>query len=482
LGKVAACLFCLSYSIYWGIQKAVEFDFHEIAFAVPLTALAIYSIDEQRWRLYFFCLVFLLLTKENLALLVFFFGIYLLVTRRFKPGLISMGAGALWFLAVTKLFIPYFLHPLIKQNSPPGIYYHHWSYRQFGSGPLSALLKMLSEPLLVIRTLFTPPAKLQTYWYIFHPFLFLSFFSPLFILAIPLFAERFLSEKVNFWTPDFHYTAVLVPVLVMSSADGLARITGQLKVKSRYPIIALSCLVLLLNVRLLPEFPLWQLKSAGHWKLSNSDRVGRKALGLIPPDASVAAQGPITPHLSHRQMIYVLHPTANFPDPDFIIASEKINPYPMTTVEDLRMYLAARQVRGYRKIFDEDGWIVLQRGAGPAAKPVALSDAAFIEQSVADSMKAGEVYRVHVTMKNTGLKRWTTQELYRLAYLSGNRDWGLERVELPSTVEPGSIIKFDFKITAPAEPGRYSFHWGMVQDGVAAFGERAPQVWVTVTR
>jgi uncharacterized membrane protein len=478
LGKVAAYLFALSYSLFWGIQRVVEFDFHEIAFAVPLVALAIYFIDEERWMAYFVCLVLLLLTKENLSAMTFFFGVYLLAIRQYKRGLISMGASVAWFFAVTKVFIPYFNGSVRPRWSDIGRYYRYWSFNQLGPDPLSALVAVIKNPLLLIRTLFSPGVKLQTYWYIFHPFLFLAFFSPLFILAIPLIAERFLSEMPHFWTTEHHYTAVIAPVLVMASVDSLARITRRIKkVKSSYLIIPVACLVLALNLRLLPQFPLWNLTSAQYWRLSPSDAVGRKAISLIPPTASVIAQGPITPHLSHRRVLFLLDPLLNTPDADFIIACERISPFPALGYPEVRDYLDSQQARGYRKIFEEDGWIVLKAESPPRL----YRDAAFVEQSVPDEMTAGQTYDVHVTMKNTGLNTWTAGEHYRLAFYGGTLLWGIQRVELSSTVETDAPVKFDFRVTAPTEPGTYSFRWIMIQDGVMEFGAPSSEILVKVT-
>src|SRR6185436_13639913 len=253
LGPVAGYLIAISYSIFWGIQKAAEFDFHEIAFAVPLIALAIYLIDEKRWTAYFVCLGLLLLTKENLSVTVVFFGVYLLVIRQVKQGLISMAAGVVWFFAVFKVFIPFFEPEKITARvNPINSYNRNWSYNQFGSSPFSALKTIVTRPLFLIETLFSPAAKLQTYWYTFHPFLFLAFLSPIFILAIPLIAERFLSQGPQFWGMNYHYSAVITPVVVMASVDGLARITRRLKQENRrYVSIGLCGLVLAINLFLL---------------------------------------------------------------------------------------------------------------------------------------------------------------------------------------------------------------------------------------
>ncbi len=481
LGPTAAYLFSASYALFWGVQKAVEFDFHEISFAVPLLALAIYFMDDKRWRPYFVCLALLLLTKESLSVTVFFFGVYLVLTRQFKQGLISMCAGLVWFLAATKIFIPYLLDPGTTRADRPG-YYRYWSYHQFGPGPLSALVTIIKRPLLLIQTLLSPAEKLRTYWLLFHPFLFLALLSPLFVLLAPLLAERFLSQNPHFWTADFHYSATIAPVLVMASADGLARLAGLVKgAARRYVIILAACAVLALNLRLVPQFPLWNLTRAVYWRLTESDLTGRRALALIPPGASVLTQGPVTPHLSHRRQLYTLGLAEAMPDADFIVVSESLSPFPFPSHEDSKRFLDFRQSRGYRKIFDEGGWVVLKNDWLTREPERSYYGAAFVEQYVPSSMTAGQSYEVSVTMKNTGINRWTAERSFRLAYLDGTRDWGLERVELPSAIEPDGLAKFSFTVTAPATPGAYTFHWGMVQDGLFPFGENAPQVWVEVT-
>jgi uncharacterized membrane protein len=482
LGKWPAYLFVLSYSIFWGIQKAVEFDFHEIAFAVPLIALAIYFIDERKWRAYFVCIFLLLMTKENMGALVLFFGLYLVALKQYRRGLISAGAGLVWFFVATKVLIPLLIEPLTTLIDRPNNYYRYWSYNQFGATPFAALKTIITNPLLLVRTLFSPAAKLQTYWYTFHPFLFLPFFSPLFILAVPLLAERFLSEVESRWVIDFHYTATLAPVLVMASADGLFRITRLLKrERARYLILPMSCLVLALNLYLLPRFPLWRLTSSEFRHLNSSDLAGQTAVAQIPPEASVLAQGPITPHLSHRRMIFVLNPLVVLPDCDYIITSDRINPFPAPAYEDIKSYLDRQLTRGYSKVFEREGWVILKRVEPATTPPPAYNDAAFIEQRVPVEMRAGAQYDAHITMRNTGYNSWTSNHQYRLALLASAEDWGLLRVELPGTIKPDATVTFDFQVRAPQKPGTYAFHWGMIQDGVQTFGQTAPEVLINVT-
>src|SRR5581483_6322173 len=54
----------------WGIVKAVAFDFHEVAFAVPLIAFAVEALGERRGRAAVAWGLPLLLVKEDLGLTV----------------------------------------------------------------------------------------------------------------------------------------------------------------------------------------------------------------------------------------------------------------------------------------------------------------------------------------------------------------------------------------------------------------------------
>jgi hypothetical protein len=69
----------------------------------------------------------------------------------------------------------------------------------------------------------------------------------------------------------------------------------------------------------------------------------------------------------------------------------------------------------------------------PAASP---NDAAFVSQSVATSMIAGQTYSVSVTFLNTGTTTWSGGSGYKLASQNpfNNSTWGTTRVVLP----PGS--------------------------------------------
>jgi uncharacterized membrane protein len=369
LGNGAAWLFALSYSLFWGVQETVEFGFHEIAFAIPLIAFAIYYNDVQKPWGYFTCFFLMLLTKENMGAILAFFGIYLLLLRRYRDGVLSLTLGAITFPLVTKIVIPFF----------SGRAYDYWTYDELGPDLIGAMKTMIRKPWLVPQIMTSPATKLHTMWLIFSPFLLVSLFSPLMILFVPIFAERFLSSRLVFWEPIYHYNATVTPVVAMAAADGLWRITRLVKSdRARKLSIQLAALtILIINLCMLPRLPLWKLISPDYWQLSERDRDGQAAVAMIPTGASVAAQIPIAPHLTHRRRIYVIHPPGIEAVPtgiSYVIASSQLTAHPFGSYAEIEAFLVEQQEKGYVKIFDRNGWVVLKRAVVEPGKPLIVTE------------------------------------------------------------------------------------------------------------
>ncbi|PYS48832.1 MAG: hypothetical protein DMF68_11880 [Acidobacteria bacterium] len=353
LGKHAAWLLTISYSIFWAIQRTIDFDFHEIAFAIPLIAFAIYFIDVRKAKGYFTCFILLLLTKESMPALVAFFGIYLLLQKRYRDGIIALALGALTFPLIINVVIPFFSgHP-----------HRYWTYDTFGGTLSSAFKTMITRPGLTLRVLVTPAVKRRTIWLIFSPFLALPLLSPLIVLFVPIFAERFLSDRDIFWDPTFHYNATIAPLVAMAAADALSRLAKLVKgERARRAFILVPCLVILLiNLYMQPELPIWRLTAPSYWRLTDEDRDGYAAMSVIPKDATVSAQVAIATHLMHRRTCYVITSIMTPPENKYIITSSRVPTNSFSNYQPLEDYLSLQQKKGYVKIFERNGWVVLKR-------------------------------------------------------------------------------------------------------------------------
>jgi len=112
------------------------------------------------------------------------------------------------------------------------------------------------------------------------------------------------------------------------------------------------------------------------------------------------------------------------------------------------------------------------------------ADAAFVRQTVPTEMEGGRRYLVTVVMRNTGTDSWRPGR-YSLGSQEpvDNRNWGMNRVTVPTEIFPGAEAEFTFEATAPMildEP--VTFRWKMVRENVGWFGERNQHVAVTVVK
>jgi uncharacterized membrane protein len=334
----------VAYGLFWGMQRTAMMDIHEMAFAPLFIATAILAIDQRRWRRLWIMSALLVLVKEDLIPLVAAFGALLILRRQFAQGAALLGGGLGVFVAVLAIVIPYFNEGV--GWSTRGAFGHVWE-------------RPWAAPVLFV----TPPGKLLTILNWLAPFAFLPLRSPYALLLIPIAASRLLSASPSHWGAGSHYSAPLAPILVMSAADGLARIAaGISRPEPRRKVIVAAVGASVVIAAIVPGHqPHWRLFRAAHYQAVAARRAAPAALAVIPRDAAVVAQAPILPHLSQRVRIYVLKRAA--PDAEYVVAAPDLDPWPMTRPE-LADAIAQFTQRGYAAVFDRDGWIVLRRGGG----------------------------------------------------------------------------------------------------------------------
>jgi uncharacterized membrane protein len=332
----------IAYGLFWGMQRTAWFDFHELAFAPLLVATVILAMDQKRWRLFWCAVLALTLVKEDMIPLAGAIGLYLIYQYDRRRGLALTLASGVVFVVVLRWVIPWFAH----QGS--------WTYAE-------AFQTLLHSPWRLPMLLVTPAGKVATIALWLVPFALLPVFSPLAALALPVAAERLLSDLSNHWGPGFHYSAPLAPILAMAAGDGLARLVARpMSSRRRARLLVLMPAFSVVLALVLPGHqPLLRTLSPGHYQPITTARTAARALSIVPSGASVVAQTAIAPHLSQRERLYVLQPGA--PDADFVIASHVLDPWPMSSVEEISLLLADRERRGYVVVFSENGWTVLKR-------------------------------------------------------------------------------------------------------------------------
>ena len=338
----ATLALCIAYGLFWGLQRAAAFDVHAIAFAPLIIATTLLALDRRQWALFWVSAIALMLVKEDLIALLTFLGFYLAVRGERWRGGILIGVSLLAFFVIVGSIIP--------ALSDSGQYAY-----------TNAFSDILRAPWTIPVTLVTPPVKIATTLMWLAPFAFLSLGSPFAVLIIPFALSRFLSASELHWGTSFHYTAPLAPILIMSAGDALARIARRFdRPDARKRLVTWAAAGCVLLSSLLPgNQPFWSLFSSDHYRQTAFQRTGSSVLDLIPGGASVVAQAAVVPHISQRDAVHMLDPTA--PDAEFVIAGTDLSPWPNQSYADIQLLLDDRRRRGYRLLFEENGWTVLRR-------------------------------------------------------------------------------------------------------------------------
>ena len=344
--------------IFWGIYEAVLFDFHEIAFAVPLLGWLIYFMDQRRFIGYWIVLVLLLLTKEEFWIYAVFAGVILLAWKQYKAAIISMVGGLFGFVGVTKLIMP-------ALSSSGQDFQYLKQYEAFGDSTLGIVFGVIARPFEVVKSLFVPSEKAITLWHLFAPLLFLPLVSPYLLLAIPSILQRMLSSNENLWTTSFHYNATIAAVLVMASIDTIHRISkrhprlnlGGIALK---PVYLVPTLLLINIIYVMRDDVLWYRAEGRSSYSTEVVNAGKQAIELIPANASVVADDGITPHISQRDEIYRIA-DLQWREPrtfDYIIESDVVADFFVTPEQAKANVQQLLEMYNYDLIFDQNSWRV----------------------------------------------------------------------------------------------------------------------------
>jgi uncharacterized membrane protein len=227
LGRRAGWAVGVAYGFSWGLQQMVNFDFHEIAFAVPLLAFSLSALVRGRTRTAVAWALPLVFVKEDQGFTVAAIGLVMIVVSQWRGssgrtavlgGQLLIVWGIVWSVLAIGVIIPHF-------NAV-----HHYQYWSDGGslGPGGH-----PSASAALRQLFTSwPTKLQTTLMMLLPTAFIALRSPLALVAVPSIALRFLGANSNYWGTDWHYNATVMPILFIAAVDAIARIRASRALRS----------------------------------------------------------------------------------------------------------------------------------------------------------------------------------------------------------------------------------------------------------
>jgi uncharacterized membrane protein len=372
MSSSAALVVAASYGLGWAVQGMVDFDFHEIAYAVPLLAAAIDALDrdDDRWLLITGGL--LLLVREDMGVLVAIVGVLRLLrgpraarrTRRTRAvGGSMVVAGVVAYFVTTSLVIPAF--------APTG-QFSYWTFDALGRNAPDALGNIVSHPSHAISVFFTPSVKVQTMAYLLVPLALLPFRSRYALLAVPLFAERFFNSREHLWTTQFHYNVLPWLVLVLAMVDGAARLGIWRRLPLRAVLLGyLAVVPVYVVIEPGPTAPAIQrLLTGAAWRTTARERAQQAAVAAVPRDVCVSVDDRLAPHLTGRDRVTL--PGVPTPRTDYYVLdlSEQEVGYLLPTPQSV---LARATADGYQVVLARGTMRVLRSpdftGPSPLCSP-----------------------------------------------------------------------------------------------------------------
>lgn len=276
-----------AYGLSFGLQSAIVSRFHEVAFGVPMIALAGAAFVERRFRAVVGWSMPLLLVKEDLGLTIVAVGaaLYLVGERRRGLGLaVAGGAGMLVTLLV--------LIPMFRDGTG-------YAYTLGGDGPLANLLTQGGRKLLTLVLTLGVGG-------------FVAVLSPWSLLAVPTLGWRFTADNPYYWGTDFHYAAILMPVMAVAAIDVMRR-----REWTQIPGMLVLVGVTAFMAR---DSPVSELLDPDSWRPTPRATAAAAVLNTVPRDVRVDTDiGLIDQLVAGRQVTFI--GTSGNARPDWVVLS-----------------------------------------------------------------------------------------------------------------------------------------------------------------
>ncbi|MBI2911636.1 MAG: DUF2079 domain-containing protein [Chloroflexi bacterium] len=369
LGLALAAAFLLSPPLLY-LDLA---DFHEIALAVPLLSGALYFLAGRRWVPMAVCLAATLLLREEMGLGVAAFGLWVVLAlhpsvpspAHAGEGMVRQGRigvrrlwgvallvlGLVWTLGVVLVVIP------AVRGGTPYPYLDRYAY--LGADLAGMLATPLLRPIEVVGTLATPE-RLDFVTRLLLPWGLLPMLSLHLLLALPTFAYTLLSQNPAQWDIQSQYHAPLVPIFAFAALAALERLGGlrARRAAATFLLTAAAGSYLLHGPGLFARgFDGEQYRSTERTELLEG------MLARIPPDAGVATQTNLVPHLTARQHLYLLTWVRDWSAVEYVLLDRRGNRYPLDDDEYERLEVDLRTQGRFERVAEADDVVLYRRGS-----------------------------------------------------------------------------------------------------------------------
>ena len=280
---------CVAYVAQLFVLRAVNYDFHTEALAVPFVFLAVLGAARASRAgdgVLLLSGVAPWLGKEDGALVSLGIGFLAWAVLRRRAGLALMATSIAYGVVVTTLVMP------AIRGGQPGDLIDRYSY--LGSSVPGVLLGLVSHPLIALLHVFSP-GPLIAVAVMLGGVAFLPLARPLAaVAAVPPLMLELLSSHLPQSTLLDQYGLQAGPLLFIAALLGWVRISRTVKVSPSAVLLAGTLIAFVVA---------GQVPALGSW---NDGAAARTLASEVPADASVGANSAVATLLAERESIAVL--------------------------------------------------------------------------------------------------------------------------------------------------------------------------------
>lgn len=322
LSNAKTLLLCAVILLHPAVAAGTNYDLHENCFLLPLLMWAFLFFEKEKYIPMAVFLILTLMVKEDAAVYVIFFALYVFLGRRkYLLGTIVAAVAGIYFLVVLSYL----------GTSGDGVM--SWRYGNFivgEGGLLDAVKNVLVNPAYVFTQIFVDDEgnysqKILLILQLFVPLAFLPFGTKKvsrLILILPFVLLNLMTVYSYQYNIAFQYTfgpmAFLFWLSVLNVKD-MKPVTSKMLLS----IAAVSACSLFL-ISAVPRF--FQYFSAVAGNIENIE-LTNEALDSVPEDASVICSSYFLPRLSERKEIYAVnhHEVKDGERVDYVIIDTREN-------------------------------------------------------------------------------------------------------------------------------------------------------------
>jgi uncharacterized membrane protein len=312
-------------------------DFHELAFAPPLTAALVWAVDRKRWWVAIAAAAILATVKEDQFVSLALIGLVIALMGRQDR---QMQRCGLWITAIAVIAAGFYFG-LLRPTIDPHFRYFSLHYYEWWRSP--ATTTGFADAL--------SPLRPQYLFAILLPLGFLPLGSRYMLFALPGLAEVLLSREAVTMDLGAQYTATWSGYILCAFVDGASQVFRR----SRFAAEGALLFALLASIwtsryysPISPGFALYRPPTI-------DDQLRERELATLPRAATIGTGGWIIGHLGMDP-----HATIAMSDQDYLVFDAFTDPTYWKTIDALKVEQLVKSGT-YAKIFDKTGIVILAK-------------------------------------------------------------------------------------------------------------------------